>query len=154
MAAFTYKKTSTTSMKVTGILNPQTNKVDSAFAISALLGQIQGWVNRMLSYQVKNHAKVKFFNVSIHTKDAFKESMQKDLQYGFPNIVAINSLNGVGELDTLAMNFLENDILHLTDRFKPLTSANTVSNTSDEGGRPEVSDSEISDDGAKTRDGK
>ena len=54
----------------------------------------------------------------------------------------------------MAMNFLENDILHLTDRFKPLTSANTVSNTSDEGGRPEVSDSEISDDGAKTRDGK
>ena len=80
--------------------------------------------------------------------------MQKDLQYGFPNIVAINSLNGVGELDTLAMNFLENDILHLTDRFKPLTSANTVSNASDEGGRPEVSDSEISDEGAKTRDRK
>lgn len=130
------------------------NKVDSSFAISALLGQIQGWVNRMLSYQVKNHAKVKFFNVSIHTRDAFKESMQKDLQYGFPNIVAINSLNGIGELDTLAMNFLENDILNLADRFKPLTSANTVSNASDEGGRPEVSDSEISDDGAKTRDRK
>lgn len=130
------------------------NKVDSAFAISALLGQIQGWVNRMLSYQVKNHAKVKFFNVSIHTRDAFKESMQKDLQYGFPNIVAINSLNGVGELDTLAMNFLENDILNLADRFKPLTSANTVSNTSDDGGRPEVSDSKISDEGAKTKDRK
>lgn len=130
------------------------NKVDSAFAISALLGQIQGWVNRMLSYQVKNHAKVKFFNISIHTKAEFKESMQKDLQYGFPNIVAINSLNGVGELDTLAMNFLENDILNLTNKFKPLTSANTVSNTSDDGGRPEVSDSEISDAGTKTRDNK
>ena len=108
----------------------------------------------MLSYQVKNPAKVKFFNISIHTRAEFKESMQKDLQYGFPNIVAINSLNGVGELDTLAMNFLENDILNLTDKFKPLTSANTVSNKSSDGGRPEVSDSEISNDGAKSRDRK
>lgn len=130
------------------------NKVDSAFAISALLGQIQGWVNRMLSYQVKNHAKVKFFDVSIHTRDAFKESMQKDLQYGFPNIIAINSLNGIGELDTLAMNFLENDILNLTGKFKPLTSANTVSNKNSDGGRPEVSDSEISDAGDKSRSNK
>ena len=108
----------------------------------------------MLSYQVKNHAKVKFFDVSIHTRDAFKESMQKDLQYGFPNIIAINSLNGVGELDTLAMNFLENDILNLTGKFKPLTSANTVSNKSSDGGRPEVPDSEISDAGDKSRSNK
>ncbi len=28
-------------------------KADTELAISALLGQIQGWVNRMLSYQVK-----------------------------------------------------------------------------------------------------
>ena len=130
------------------------NRVDSAFAISALLGQIQGWVNRMLSYQVKNPAKVKFFNISIHTRAEFKESMQKDLQYGFPNIVAINSLNGVGELDTLAMNFLENDILNLTDKFKPLTSANTVSNTSDDGGAPTKSSEDLSDAGVKTRDNK
>ena len=108
----------------------------------------------MLSYQVKNHAKVKFFDVSIHTRDAFKESMQKDLQYGFPNIVAINSLNGVSELDTLAMNFLENDILNLTDKFKPLTSANTVSNKSSDGGAPTKSPEELSDSGVKTRDNK
>ena len=108
----------------------------------------------MLSYQVKNPAKVKFFNISIHTRAEFKESMQKDLQYGFPNIVAINSLNGVGELDTLAMNFLENDILNLTDKFKPLTSANTVSNTSDEGGAPTKSSEDLSDAGVKTRDNK
>ena len=124
---------------------------DSEFAISALLGQIQGWVNRMLSYQISNPAKVKFFEVSAYTKDAFKESMQKDLQYGYPNILAINSLNGISELDTIAMNFLENDILNLTNKFKPLTSANTVSGSS-EGGRPETSDTKISDEGSKTKD--
>ena len=127
------------------------NKADSVFAITALLGQIQGWVNRMLSYHVSNPAKVKFFNVSTYTRDAFKESMQKDLQYGYPNILAINSLNGMSELDTLSMNFLENDVLGLTEKFKPLTSAATVSHT-DGNGAPTKSDTEISGDGEASRE--
>ena len=127
------------------------NKADSVFAITALLGQIQGWVNRMLSYHVSNPAKVKFFNVSTYTRDAFKESMQKDLQYGYPNILAINSLNGMSELDTLSMNFLENDVFGLTEKFKPLTSAATVSHM-DGNGAPTKSDTEISGDGEASRE--
>ncbi len=127
-------------------------KSDTELALSSLLGQIQGWVNRMLSYQVSNPAKVKFIEVSTYTKDALKESMQKDLQYGFPNILAINSLNGFSEMDTLALNFLEQDVLGLTNKFKPLTSAATVSNK--EGGAPTKSDTEITDDGAASRDKK
>lgn len=126
------------------------NRVDTAFAISALLGQIQGWVNRILSYHVSNPAKVKFFNVSIHTKDVLKESMQKDMQYGFPNVIAINSLNGFSEMDTLALNYLETDVLNLKDKFKPLTSANTVSNK--ESGGQEKSDLEITQDGEDSRE--
>ena len=126
------------------------NRVDTAFAISSLLGQIQGWVNRILSYHVSNPAKVKFFNVSIHTKDVLKESMQKDMQYGFPNVIALNSLNGFSEMDTLALNYLETDVLNLKDKFKPLTSANTVS--SKESGGQEKSDLEITSDGEASRD--
>lgn len=126
------------------------NRVDTAFAISALLGQIQGWVNRILSYHVSNPAKVKFFNVSIHTKDVLKESMQKDMQYGFPNVIALNSLNGFSEMDTLALNYLETDVLNLKDKFKPLTSANTVS--SKESGGQEKSDLEITQDGENSRE--
>lgn len=126
------------------------NRVDTAFAISALLGQIQGWVNRILSYHVSNPAKVKFFNVSIHTKDVLKESMQKDMQYGFPNVIALNSLNGFSEMDTLALNYLEADVLNLKDKFKPLTSANTVSNK--ESGGQEKSDLDITSDGEASRD--
>jgi hypothetical protein len=125
-------------------------RADTEFAISNLLGQIQGWTNRMLSYQVSNPSKVKFFEISAYTKDAFKESMQKDLQYGYPNILAINSLNGFSELDTLSLNFLENDVLGLTERFQNLTSSATISGS--EGGRPESSDTEISDAGSRTKD--
>lgn len=125
-------------------------RADTEFAISSLLGQIQGWVNRMLSYHVTNPAKVKFFEISAYTKDAFKESMHKDLQYGFPNVIAMNSLNGFSEIDTLALNFLENDILNLTNKFKPLTSANTVSNK--ESGGQTKSNIEISDAGEASRE--
>ena len=129
------------------------NKVDSQLAISSLLGQIQGWTNRMLSYLVSEPAKVKFFEVSAYTKDAFKESLQKDLNYGFVSALAINSLNGFSELDTLSLNYLEKDILNLNERFVPLKTASTQSGDS-EGGAPEKSDVEISDEGDKSRSKK
>ena len=124
---------------------------DTEFAISGLLGQVQGFVNRMLSYQVSNPAKVKFFEVSSYTKDAFKESMQKDLNYGIVSSLALNSLNGFSELDTLALNFLEKDVLRLRDRFEPLKTASTSSNTDKEGGGQEK-DGQLSDEGEETRD--
>ena len=124
---------------------------DTEFAISGLLGQVQGFVNRMLSYQLSNPAKVKFFEVSSYTKDAFKESMQKDLNYGIVSSLALNSLNGFSELDTLALNFLENDVLNLKDRFKPLKTASTSSNADNEGGGQEK-DGQLTDEGEETRD--
>lgn len=129
------------------------NRVDSALAITPLIGQIQGWVNRMLGYLMSDPAKVKFFNVSIHTKDAFKETLQKDLNYGFVSALAINSLNGFSELDTLSLNYLEKDILNLNGRFVPLKTASTQSVDS-EGGAPEKSNVEISDEGDKSRSKK
>lgn len=125
-------------------------KADTEFAISALLGQIQGWVNRMLSYQVSNPAKVKFFELSAYTKDSFKESLQKDLQYDATKILLINSLHGISELDTLSLAYLGNDILDLPNRFKVLTSANTVSNK--KSGGQEKSTTELTDAGERTRD--
>lgn len=126
-------------------------KADTELAISSLLGQVQGWTNRMLSYLVSDPAKVKFFEVSAYTKDAFKESLQKDLNYGFVSALAINSLNGFSELDTLALNYLEKDVLKLNEKFIPLATASTQSGNN-EGGAPEKSDTEISDEGSKTKD--
>lgn len=126
-------------------------KSDTELAISGLLGQVQGFVNRMLSYKVSIPSKVKFFEVSAYTKDTFKESMQKDLNYGFVSSLAVNSLNGFSELDTLALNFLENDVLNLKDRFKPLKTASTMSNTNKESGG-QKKDGALSDEGDETRD--
>ena len=124
---------------------------DTEFAISGLLGQVQGFVNRMLSYQLSNPSKVKFFEVSSYTKDAFKESMQKDLNYGFVSSLAINALNGFSELDTLALNFFENDVLQVKDKFVPLKTASTSSSAGLESGG-QKKDGELTDEGEETRD--
>lgn len=126
-------------------------RADTELAISSLLGQISGWTNRMLSYLVSEPAKVKFFEISSYTKDAFKESLQKDLNYGFVSTLAINSLNGFSELDTLALNYLENDVLKLNEKFIPLQTASTRSD-SNETGAKEKSNTQISDEGEETRD--
>ena len=56
---------------------------------------INGWVVIELSAPfICWNDKVNFFEVSAYTKDAFKESLQKDLNYGYVSALAINSLNG------------------------------------------------------------
>lgn len=103
-------------------------KADTEFAISSLLPQTEAWVNRFLSYQVSNNARVKFFEVSVYTKDWFKESLRQDAEYGLPVKMALNTLNGFSEKDTLALAYLENEVLHLSDSWEPLQSSHTTSN--------------------------
>ena len=52
-------------------------KADTEMAISMLLPETQGWVNRFLTYWVSTPAKVKFFEVSAYTKDEFKQAYKK-----------------------------------------------------------------------------
>lgn len=128
---------------------------NTEYAISSLLPQIQAWVNRFISYYVSNPCKVKFFPVSVYTKDTFKESLMKDAQYGLPTKLAVNSLNGFSAKDTLALNFLEEEVLMLHDKMKyPLSSSftSTGDGNSDEVGAPKKSETEITDDGEASRD--
>lgn len=123
-------------------------KSDTEFAISMLLPQTQAIVNRILSLYVKNPSRVKFFEVSSYTKDEFKASILKDNEYGLAPKLLVNCLNGFSEKETLALNFLENEVLQL--HFTPVQSAHTTSNK-DSGGQTK-SDTEISDSGEASRD--
>lgn len=126
-------------------------KADTELAISMLLPQTQGWVNRFLSYQVSSPAKVKFFEVSVYTKDAFKKSMLESAQYGLPTKLAYNTLNGFSEKETLALNFLEENILKISEKFKPLQSSYTQS--ASDVGRPAEDDvTDAADESAEKRD--
>lgn len=126
-------------------------KSDTEFAISMLLPQTQAVVNRILSHYVENPSKVKFFEVSVYTKDAFKDAVLKDNEYGLAPKLLVNSLNGFSEKETLALNFLEQDILHLA--FTPVSSTHTQSGSAEnEAGGQTKSDTEITDDGEASRE--
>lgn len=125
-------------------------KADTEFAMSFLLPQTEAWVNRFLSQHISNPSRVRFFDVSTYTLDAFRDSILKDAQHGLPVKLLLGSLAGLSEMDTLSLNYLEEDLLGLSDKFVPLSTSYTKS--ADDGGAPTKSDTELTDDGEASRD--
>lgn len=128
-------------------------KEETEFAISTLMPQINGWVNRMLSYELSNPCKVDHFEISIYTKEEFRKSMLESCQYSFANRIAYNTLLGVSEKESLANLWLETEVLKLQDKMVfPLSSSFTSSGDSNDVGRPSLDDTEpISDSGERSR---
>ena len=78
------------------------------------------------------------------------EQYLKAAQYGFPTLSYFCASQGVtGRHD--GMDFLENQILKLKDRFRPLLSSATVS-SADGAGRPTKDDGDLSDSGESSRE--
>jgi len=122
---------------------------DTEFIMSPIIPQIEAIINRLLRFYVgEDHCKVKFFEVGIFQKEDFRKSLLESAQYGLPTKLMVNSLNGFSEKETMALNFLEEDILSVSTKFQPLSSSYTQSgdgsNTKDE--------SDLTDAGLRTRD--
>ena len=127
-------------------------KSDAEYAFSMLLPQIQMVVNRILYLYVDNACKVKFFPVSPYTKQAFKDSILKDNTYGLAPKLLVNAINGFSERETMALTFLESEVLNL--QFTPVQSSHTTNGTDLKGVKPTLSDTEITDEGEASRDKK
>lgn len=136
----------TTAFKAAEIANTE-------YAISSLLPQTQSWVNRFLTYHITNPCKVRFFPISVYTKDDFRKELLTAAQNGLPTKLAYNSLNGFSALDTMALSYLEEDILGLTDKLKPLKTSYTQS-SADEVGRPTTDDADLTDTTEESREKK
>ena len=54
--------------------------------------------------------------------------------------------------DVMGMLFMENEVMKLNERMIPPVSSNTISVSSDEGGRPTKSEDELSESGEQTRE--
>ena len=131
-------------------------KFDEKYATASLLPQTQAYLNRFLTYHVSNPAKVKMLETSPYTKSILKKELLEEATYGIPTALTVNNLNGFNELETLSLNFLQNDVLGVTESFKPLQSSHTTSNTSDKdsGGQTKsIGGADgISDDGEASQD--
>lgn len=134
-------------------------KAETEFAISTLMPQIDGFVNRCLSYEISNPCKVKHFEVSVYTKDDLAKSLLESCQYSYSNRLAYNTLLGISEKDTLAMIYFETEVLKLQERMVyPLQSSFTSTSSTEDGytsevgqGRPKVDDKELSPEGERSR---
>lgn len=121
---------------------------DEQFAAGILRSQVENNLNRLVSAEKPNNCRIKLMPVSPYTKNLYKESLEKDFQYGVPLKLALNSLNGYTELETVSMAKLE-EILDLRDLFQPPRSANTQSgNDTEQTKSPE----DLSDEGDESRD--
>lgn len=125
-------------------------QADSEFALSALIPQTQAIVNRLLKHFLSNPCRVKFFEVSIYQKEEFRKSILESCQNGLPNKLLLNSINGISEKDTMAMNFLEEDVLKLSEKLRPFNTSYTQS--ANKSGGQEKDDSELTDSGIRTKD--
>ena len=126
-------------------------KLDTEFAISSLLPQTEMWVNYFISLYVNNASRVKFFEVSTYTAKQFRQELLENASNGLPNKLAIASMSGFSELDTLSLNFLEEEIFGLSEKLKPLSSSFTQTGNNKSGGQEKDID-ELTDAGERTRD--
>ena len=125
-------------------------KLDTKMAISSLLPQVQGWLNRFLGYYINDPSKVKFFEVSYFTKSDLRKELLENATYSLPTKLAVNVLSGFSELETLALNHFEEDILGLGNIFtSPLQSSHTTSNIGGEDLKKDPE--ELTEDGEKSR---
>lgn len=120
---------------------------DSEFAL-VILPQIEGWFNRIAALRIKNPSKIRFMHVTRFTREDYRKELLEDAQNSLPTKLSIMALNGYDPIDVLSMNHIEEDILHLADKFnKPLNTSYTQSssdNTKDIG--------DLTDEGEASRD--
>ena len=133
-------------------------RAEGEFATSTLLPQINGFINRMLSYNVTNPCKVECFEVTVYTRSELAESLMTSCQFSYANRLAYNTCIGISEKQTLSMLFFENEVLKLQDLMKyPLSSSFTQSGnedgyTSETGqGRPKKDDDKIGESAERER---
>lgn len=122
---------------------------NTEYALSSLLPQTQGWVNRFISYQVSKPCTVNFFPVSVYTKADYKEELLSAGQNGFAVRIALNTLNGFSERATISLLHFENEVLGLQNIMIPFATSYVQSGnpSSDKAYDPEPSGAPTKDSG-------
>lgn len=128
-------------------------KADQAFTYR-IVKNIEGVINRFLRAQsYGKNFKVTFLDCSPYNRKECGDAYLKASQYGIPMISYYAASQGLSQDEMDYMNFLERDVLAFTDRFKPLQSSATLSGDStDDAGRPTMSDDELSEAGETSRE--
>lgn len=132
-------------------------KADQAMTYS-IVKSIEGMLNRFVKrHSYGKYFKVTFLDCSPFNRKELGDQYLKACQFGMPLVSYYCASQGLLQDEMDCMNFLEDDVLGIKYRFKPLQSSSTQS-ASDTGegevGRPTSDIDELSDNGeiSKERD--
>ena len=132
-------------------------KVDQSITYG-IVKSIEDMVNRYVQSQAfGRNFKVTFLDCSPFNRKEVGDQYLKAAQYGLPTVMMYAASQGLGQCEFDSMAFLENDMLDLKSKLKPLQSSATQSSSadtesSDAGGRPRLGIDELSDSGEQTRE--
>ena len=105
--------------------------------------QLEAWVNRKLLYNFKGNWRCQLVDVTVFSRDNLVDQYLKLGQFGIPIIPYLCAIVGINQTDTIALNYIQNDILDISNTFKPLVSSNTQTgdaSNSENNGRPSAKD--------------
>lgn len=125
-------------------------KADQAITYG-IVKSLEGVVNRFIqSYSHGKNFKVTFLDCSPYNRKEVGEQYLKAAQYGMPTISYYCASQGLSQSEMDCMNFLEDSVLDIKTRFKPLRSSATMG--SDDAGAPEKDIGELTDSGEASRE--
>lgn len=120
----------------------------------AILRQLERWVRRYIKYNsTSTKFSFEFLDISQFNRENFVQEQVSLAQSGVPNKFKLCASVRINPLDVISNCYIENELFELNMQFKPLSTSYTQSgNANDEGGRPTISEGDLSDSGMKTRD--
>ena len=133
-------------------------KADQAITFG-IVKSIEDAVNRYIQAQSwgKNF-KVTFLDCSPFNRKELGDGYLKACQFGIPMVSYYAASQGLNQAELDCMSFLENDVLGLSQMFKPLQSSSTMSSAdgglgaTSEGGAPQKDIGDLTDSGEQTRE--
>ena len=128
-------------------------KTDEAILFQ-LNRSLERWLNRKFKRRFNGMFKIKLIDVTGYSKEEVIQQLKEAATLGVPTKMSLAEVtNQSSPLEISGLTFLENDILELHEKWIPLSTSYTQSATEeDEGGRPEVDDTELSETGESTRE--
>ena len=130
-------------------------KVDQALTYS-IVKSIESMLNRFIRrHSYGKYFKVTFLDVSPFNRKEVSDAYLKAASYGMPVISYYCAANGILQDDMDCLNFLEDDVLHIKERFRPLANSaqSSASNGDREVGRPKSDIEDLSDAGESWQEG-
>ena len=133
-------------------------KADQAITFG-IVKSIEDVVNRYIrSLSYGKNFKVTFLDCSPYNRKEMGDQYLKACQFGLPMVSYYCASQGMGQEEMDCMNFLEDQVLEVKQRFVPLQSSSTQTASgdseapTDEGGRPESDLDELTDAGEATQE--